>query len=69
VNLLSVLMKSQTSVVQVSLSLSLSLSLSKKESMGKGWVYGSLINGSQKITTQILTFSCGSPKKRKKKKP
>jgi hypothetical protein len=55
-------MKSQTSVVQVSLS----LSLSKKESMGKGWVYGSLIDGSQKITTQILTFSCGSPQKKKK---
>jgi len=59
-------MKSQTSVVQVSLSLSLSLSLSKKESMGKGWVDGSLIDGSQKITTQILTFSCGSPPPQKK---
>jgi hypothetical protein len=56
-------MKSQTSVVQVFLS----LSLSKKESKGKGWVYGSLIDGSQKITTQVLTFSCGSPKKAKEK--
>jgi hypothetical protein len=45
----------------------LSLSLSKKESKGKGWVYGSLIDGSQKITTQVLTFSCGSPKKAKEK--
>jgi hypothetical protein len=34
--------------------------------LGKGWAYGSLIDGSQKITTQILTFSCSSPKKPKK---
>ncbi len=60
VNLLSVLMNCQRSVVQ------LSLSVSKEESKGKGWVYGSLIDGSQKITTQILTLSSGSPQKKKK---